>query len=105
MGRTHSIDDIRECPTEYRFKGDSSGCFTQGFHRRWACGGDVRGEDDIRHRADRMFGWNRFGIKHIKRGTAEMTGLQRFRDRVAIGEIPTAHIDKDGACFHLREHS
>jgi hypothetical protein len=25
--------------------------------------------------------------------------------RILIGEIATAHVDEDGAAFHLREHS
>jgi hypothetical protein len=34
-----------------------------------------------------------------------MTRLQCVRDGGAVGEIATAHIDEDGACFHLRERS
>ena len=61
----------------------------------------MRGDGNARMRPERMAGWQRFGLEHIKRGMADIATLKRDKKCCLIHQTATAGVDDNASAPHL----
>src|SRR5689334_18359000 len=61
---------------------------------------DMRGQDHVRRRAQRMSDRQRLFVVDVEPGIGEASLLQRGDDRVGVADRPARRVDQDRGRFH-----